>query len=107
MQLTDMLFAELPRVRLDRIRRPTKFLFDAPPTLSEVPEECEGYLEDQSQYIDDFQQRLDLNTTLNSPLGKSRNSLQKQLMQQNMREIWKEISLVFSTTKRNLRNVSQ
>lgn len=65
-----MLFAELPRVRLDRIRRPTKFLFDAPPTLSEVPEECEGYLEEQSQHMDDFQQRLDLNTTLTSPLGK-------------------------------------
>lgn len=70
-----MLFAELPRVRLDRIRRPTKFFFDAPPTLSEVPEECEGYLDEQSQHIDDFQQRLDLNTTLNSPLGKSSKNL--------------------------------
>lgn len=73
MQLTDMLFAELPRVRLDRIRRPSKFLFDAHPTLSEVPEECEGYLDggfdDESQHSD-FQQRLDLNTTLTSPLGK-------------------------------------
>lgn len=68
-----MLFAELPRVRLDRIRRPSKFLFDAHPTLSEVPEECEGYLDanqdEMSQHGDDFQQRLDLNTTLTSPLG--------------------------------------
>lgn len=68
-----MLFAELPRVRLDRIRRPNKFLFDAHPTLSEVPEECEGYLDgglDEISQSSDFQQRLDLNTTLTSPLGK-------------------------------------
>lgn len=74
-----MLFAELPRVRLDRVRRPTKFLFDAPPTLSEVPEECEGYLdasngEEQSLNQHELQQRLELNTTLNSPLGKCRSS---------------------------------
>lgn len=71
-QLTDMLFAELPRVRLDRIRRPNKFLFDAHPTLSEVPEECEGYLDDgldEISHSSDFQQRLELNTTLISPLG--------------------------------------
>lgn len=70
-QLTDVLFAELPRVRLDRIRRPSKFLFDAHPTLSEVPEECEGYLDggtDDISQSSDF--RLDLNTTLTSPLGK-------------------------------------
>lgn len=68
-----MLFAELPRVRLDRIRRPSKLFFDAPSTLSEVPEECEGYLDasqadDSSQH--DFEHRLDFNTTLRSPLGK-------------------------------------
>lgn len=80
-----MLFAELPRVRLDRIRRPTKFLFDAHPTLSEVPEECEGYLDtiqdETSQYGDsqDFQQRLDLNTTLTSPLGELNSMLIRQL----------------------------
>ncbi|XP_055301606.1 ras GTPase-activating protein raskol isoform X6 [Sitodiplosis mosellana] len=72
LSLTDVLFAELPRVRLDRIRRPNKFLFDAHPTLSEVPEECEGYLDgggDELSQTSDFQQRLDLNTTLTSPLG--------------------------------------
>ncbi|XP_031621273.1 probable Ras GTPase-activating protein isoform X3 [Contarinia nasturtii] len=73
-KLTDVLFAELPRVRLDRIRRPSKFLFDAHPTLSEVPEECEGYLDggtDDISHNSDFQQRLDLNTTLTSPLDTS------------------------------------
>lgn len=66
-----MMFAELPRVRLDRIRRPTKFSFDLHPTLSEVPEECEGYLEmDEISHNSDYQHRLDLNTTLTSPLGK-------------------------------------
>lgn len=69
-----MLFAELPRVRLDRIRRPSKLFFDAHPTLCEVPEECEGYLDasadDPNSDSLDFQQRLELNTTLNSPLGK-------------------------------------
>lgn len=69
-----MLFAELPRVRLDRVRRPNKFIFDAAPTLSEVPEESEGYLDasDNEQSLDpqELQQRLDMNTTLTSPLGK-------------------------------------
>lgn len=71
-QLTDVMFAELPRVRLDGAHRTNKFLFDAHPTLCEVPEECEGYL-DASNTEDfdqqDFQQRLELNTTLISPLG--------------------------------------
>lgn len=70
-----MLFAELPRVRLDRVRRPNKFIFDTTSTLSEVPEESEGYLDasDKEQSLDpqELQQRLDLNTTLTSPLGKS------------------------------------
>lgn len=67
-----MLFAELPRVRLDRIRRPSKFLFDVHPTLSEVPEECEGYLDanqDEISQHEHFHQHLDFNTTLTSPLG--------------------------------------
>lgn len=70
-----MLFAELPRVRLDRVRRPNKYFFDAHPTLSEVPEECEGYLDapnadENPMDPDELQHRLDLNTTLTSPLGK-------------------------------------
>lgn len=67
------MFAELPRVRLDGAHRTTKFSFDAHSTLCEVPEECEGYLDaslpDDSSGQFDFQQRLDLNTTLTSPLG--------------------------------------
>lgn len=75
LQLTDVLFTELPRVRLDRVRRSSKYLFDAHPTLCEVPEECEGYLDatngDESSFDpQEFQHRLDINTTLNSPLGK-------------------------------------
>lgn len=77
-QLTDILFAELPRVRLDRVRRPsTKHLFDPHPTLCEVPEENESYLD--SPHSDDFNEhleqqqhlhhQLELNTTLGSPLG--------------------------------------
>ena len=88
-----MLYAELPRVRLDRIRRPTKFSFDAQPTLTEVPEECEGYLDEQSEHTDDFQQRLDLNTTLNSPLGKSKNFIKKHTHNFHQKKLfghWKE-----------------
>lgn len=100
-----MLFAELPRVRLDRIRRPNKFLFDAHPTLSEVPEECEGYMDamnDESSLNADsleFQQRLDLNTTLTSPLGESIHynpfninnfSPLKHKMKQYSRKKWKK-----------------
>lgn len=73
MQLTDVMFAELPRVRLDGVHRTNQFLFDAHPTLCEVPEECEGYLDSSNpeDHFDqhDFQQRLELNTTLTSPLG--------------------------------------
>lgn len=75
-----MLFAELPRVRLDRVRRPTKFLFDVHQTLSEVPEECEGYLDatnpdEQSLDQHELHQRLELNTTLTSPLGEFSNHI--------------------------------
>lgn len=67
------MFAELPRVRLDGAHRTNKFLFDAHQTLSEVPEECEGYLDasnpEENFEQQQFQQRLELNTTLISPLG--------------------------------------
>lgn len=43
LQLTDILFGELPRVRLDRCcRRNYKQMWDGPPTLDEEPEESDG-----------------------------------------------------------------
>ncbi|CAD7087488.1 unnamed protein product [Hermetia illucens] len=56
-ELTDILFTEFPRVRLDRVRRPIKPLWDAPPTVTEEPEDSDGY-----------QMDIALNTTLNSDL---------------------------------------
>lgn len=40
-QLTDLLFAELPRVRLDKVvrRAQPKPFWEAPPTLEEEPED--------------------------------------------------------------------
>lgn len=66
LQLTDILFAELPRVRLDRVRRPAKSIFDTHSTLREVPEESDN----QGDNYADTQLNLDLNTTLGSALGK-------------------------------------
>lgn len=80
MQLTDVMFAELPRVRLDGAHRTNQFLFDAHPTLCEVPEECEGYMDPEDHFDQQsFQQRLELNTTLNSPLGECTNSIPFEL----------------------------
>ncbi len=64
-QLTDILFAELPRVRLDRVRRPAKSIFDTHSTLREVPEESDN----QGDNYADIQHNIDLNTTLGSALG--------------------------------------
>lgn len=61
--MTDILFAELPRVRLDRVRRPAKSIFDT--TLREVPEESDN----QGDNYADTQQHIELNTTLGSALG--------------------------------------
>lgn len=61
-QLTDIFFADLPRVRLDRVRRPMK----PAPTLREVPEENENFCESQQQQQ---MEQLELNTTLGSTLG--------------------------------------
>ncbi|XP_049311557.1 ras GTPase-activating protein raskol isoform X7 [Bactrocera dorsalis] len=56
--LTDVLFNEYPRVRLDRVRRPAKSLWDGPPTLPEEPEDSDTCPMD-----------IALNTTLYSELG--------------------------------------
>ncbi|XP_037931903.1 ras GTPase-activating protein raskol-like [Teleopsis dalmanni] len=58
-ELTDVLFNEYPRVRLDRARRPAKVLWDGPPTLPEEPEDSDTCPMD-----------IALNTTLYSELGK-------------------------------------
>lgn len=76
--MTDILFAELPRIRLDWVRRPIKSTFDQHPILHEVPEECEKYAEMQNDeqmnenglQHKQIQYHLDLNTTIGSALGK-------------------------------------
>lgn len=50
---------EYPRVRLDRIRRPTKIVWDGPPTLQEEPEDS-----------DSCPMEITLNSTLYNELGK-------------------------------------
>ncbi|XP_058974628.1 ras GTPase-activating protein raskol isoform X2 [Musca domestica] len=40
-ELTDIMCNEYPRVRLDRVRRPTKIVWDGPPTLPEEPEDSD------------------------------------------------------------------
>ncbi|XP_011192266.1 ras GTPase-activating protein raskol [Zeugodacus cucurbitae] len=57
-ELTDVLFNEYPRVRLDRVRRPAKSLWDGPPTLPEEPEDSDTCPMD-----------IALNTTLYSELA--------------------------------------
>ncbi|XP_067637261.1 ras GTPase-activating protein raskol isoform X2 [Eurosta solidaginis] len=59
-ELTDVLFNEYPRVRLDRVRRPAKALWDGPPTLREEPEDSDTCPMD-----------IALNTTLYSELDTS------------------------------------
>lgn len=59
-QLTDIMCNEYPRVRLDRVRRPTKIVWDGPPTLQEEPEDS-----DTSCPMD-----IALNTTMYSEIGK-------------------------------------
>ncbi|XP_036339431.1 ras GTPase-activating protein raskol-like, partial [Rhagoletis pomonella] len=59
-ELTDVLFNEYPRVRLDRVRRPAKALWDGPPTLCEEPEDSDTCPMD-----------IALNTTLYSELDTS------------------------------------
>lgn len=85
-QLTDILFAELPRIRLDWVHRPIKHTFETHPILHEVPEEeCEKYAEmheqtdhdhdkhrqKQQQQQQQIQYHLELNTTIGSALGKT------------------------------------
>ncbi|XP_055912329.1 ras GTPase-activating protein raskol isoform X2 [Eupeodes corollae] len=41
-ELTDVLFNEYPRVRLDRVRKPAKVLWNGPPTVCEETEESDG-----------------------------------------------------------------
>uniref|UniRef100_W8BIA5 Putative Ras GTPase-activating protein n=1 Tax=Ceratitis capitata TaxID=7213 RepID=W8BIA5_CERCA len=67
--LTDVLFNEYPRVRLDRVRRPAKSLWDGPPTLPEEPEDSDTCPMD-----------IALNTTLYSELGESRISFYTKLV---------------------------
>ncbi|XP_055388443.1 ras GTPase-activating protein raskol-like [Condylostylus longicornis] len=59
-ELADILFTECPRVRLDRIRKPNKVIWNGPPTLEEEPEEYDEYPMD-----------IGMNTTLGE-LGESK-----------------------------------
>ncbi|KRF99570.1 uncharacterized protein Dwil_GK26812 [Drosophila willistoni] len=40
--LGDVCYEDIPRVRLDRVRRPAKALWDGPPTLAEENEDSDG-----------------------------------------------------------------
>lgn len=51
---------EYPRVRLDRVRRPTKIVWDGPPTLPEEPEDSDT----------SCPMEIALNTTMYSEIGK-------------------------------------
>lgn len=53
---------EYPRVRLDRVRRPTKIVWDGPPTLPEEPEDSDT----------SCPMEIALNTTMYSEIGKWR-----------------------------------
>lgn len=68
LQLGDVCYEDIPRVRLDRVRRPAKALWDGPPTLAEENEDsdsCVGGSGGMSGIND-----IVLNTTLYSELGK-------------------------------------
>ncbi|XP_023034791.1 ras GTPase-activating protein raskol [Drosophila willistoni] len=41
-ELGDVCYEDIPRVRLDRVRRPAKALWDGPPTLAEENEDSDG-----------------------------------------------------------------
>ncbi|KAI8035545.1 hypothetical protein M5D96_011593, partial [Drosophila gunungcola] len=63
----DVCYEDIPRVRLDRVRRPAKALWDGPPTLAEENEDsdsCVGGSGGMSGIND-----IVLNTTLYSELG--------------------------------------
>lgn len=64
-QLTELLFAEIPRVRLDKVvrRLPPKPFWEAPPTLEEEPE-------DGSADISTVSESMVPNTALQSITGR-------------------------------------
>lgn len=65
-QLTDVLFAELPRVRIDRQQRTRKTIWEPPqPTLHEEVEDENGTISFNNQ----SNQHIELNSTLRNGLG--------------------------------------
>lgn len=65
-QLGDVCYEDIPRVRLDRVRRPAKALWDGPPTLAEENEDSDTCLGNGMNGLND----IVLNTTLYNDLGK-------------------------------------
>ncbi|KAH8364987.1 hypothetical protein KR200_010655 [Drosophila serrata] len=61
--LGDVCYEDIPRVRLDRVRRPVRALWDGPPTLAEENEDSDSFTGGMSG-INDFV----LNTTLYTEL---------------------------------------
>jgi len=64
--LGDVCYEDIPRVRLDRMRRPAKALWDGPPTLAEENEDSDTCLGNGMNGLND----IVLNTTLYNDLGK-------------------------------------
>lgn len=61
-----MCYEDIPRVRLDRVRRPAKAMWDGPPTLAEENEDSDTCLGNGMSGLND----IVLNTTLYNDLGK-------------------------------------
>ncbi|TDG40395.1 hypothetical protein AWZ03_013184 [Drosophila navojoa] len=65
LELGDVCYEDIPRVRLDRARRPVKALWHGPPTLAEENEDSDSCLSTGMTGLND----IVLNTTLYNDLG--------------------------------------
>ncbi|KAH8354644.1 hypothetical protein KR084_000715 [Drosophila pseudotakahashii] len=64
----DVCYEDIPRVRLDRVRRPAKAFWDGPPTLAEENEDSDSCVGGGSGEMSGIN-AIVLNTTLYSELG--------------------------------------